>query len=90
MGVAAGVLGDRWSLAFLAETERQVEEHLEGHLARLAPRDARTRRIVEVMHAEEGRHRDTALSLGAAELPAPARLAMRLAAGVMTRVAHYL
>jgi ubiquinone biosynthesis monooxygenase Coq7 len=90
MGLAAGALGDRWSLAFLAETERQVEEHLEGHLARLAPQDARTRRIVEVMHAEEGRHRDTALSLGAAELPAPARLAMRLAAGVMTRVAHYL
>jgi ubiquinone biosynthesis monooxygenase Coq7 len=90
MGLAAGALGDRWSLAFLAETERQVEEHLEGHLARLAPQDTRTRRIVEVMHAEEGRHRDTALSLGAAELPAPAKLAMRLAAGVMTRVAHYL
>jgi ubiquinone biosynthesis monooxygenase Coq7 len=90
MGVAAGVLGDRWSLAFLAETERQVEEHLEGHLARLAPQDARTRSIVEVMHAEEGRHRDAALTLGAAELPAPAKLAMRFAAGVMTRVAHYL
>ena len=90
MGLAAGALGDRWSLAFLAETERQVEEHLEGHLARLAPQDARTRRIVEAMHAEEGRHRDTALFLGAAELPAPARLAMRLAASVMTRVAHYL
>ena len=90
MGVAAGALGDRWSLAFLAETERQVEEHLQGHLTRLAPQDTRTRRIVEVMHAEEGRHRDHALALGAAELPAPARLAMRLAAGVMTRVAHYL
>lgn len=90
MGVVAGALGDRWSLAFLAETERQVEEHLEGHLARLAPDDRRTRRIVEVMQAEEGRHRDTAVALGAAELPAPAKLAMRLAAGLMTRVAHHL
>lgn len=90
LGVLAGTLGDRWSLAFLAETEHQVEAHLEGHLARLAPQDARTRRIVEVMRAEEGRHRDTALSLGAAELPAPAKLAMRVAAGAMTRVAHYL
>ena len=90
LGVAAGTLGDRWSLAFLVETERQVEAHLEGHLAQLAPQDARTRRIVEVMRAEEGRHRDAALSLGAADLPAPAKLAMRFAAGVMTRVARYL
>lgn len=90
LGVAAGVLGDRWSLAFLAETEHQVEAHLEGHLAQLAPQDARTRRIVEVMQAEERRHRDTAMSLGAADLPEPAKRAMRCAAGIMTRVAHHL
>jgi len=87
LGLGAGLLGDRWNLAFLAETERQVEEHLGGHLRRLAPEDARTRAVVDAMRADEARHRDTALSLGAADLPAPARLAMRAMAKVMTTVA---
>ena len=90
IGAAAGALGDRWNLAFLAETERQVEEHLSGHLERLAQSDRRTRAVVEAMRSDEAKHRDTALRLGAAELPAPVKLAMRLAAGVMTRVAHHL
>ncbi|HEX9183525.1 MAG TPA: 2-polyprenyl-3-methyl-6-methoxy-1,4-benzoquinone monooxygenase, partial [Burkholderiales bacterium] len=88
MGMAAGALGDRWNLAFLAETEHQVEEHLGGHLERLAPQDARTRRVVEAMRADEARHRDTAVTLGAAELPPPAKLAMRALAKVMTTVAY--
>ena len=88
MGMAAGALGDRWNLAFLAETEHQVEEHLGGHLERLAPQDARTRRVVEAMRADEARHRDTAVRLGAAELPQPAKLAMRALAKVMTTVAY--
>jgi ubiquinone biosynthesis monooxygenase Coq7 len=88
MGMAAGALGDRWNLAFLAETEHQVEEHLGGHLERLAPQDARTRRVVEAMRADEARHRQTALTLGAAELPRPAKLAMRALAKVMTTVAY--
>lgn len=90
IGVAAGVLGDRWNLAFLAETEHQVEEHLEGHLARLAPEDRRTRAVVAAMRDDERRHRETALALGAAELPAPVKLAMRAAAKVMTTVAYRL
>jgi ubiquinone biosynthesis monooxygenase Coq7 len=90
MGVAAGALGDRWNLAFLAETERQVEVHLAGHLAQLSPEDRRTRAVVERMRAEEAKHRETALSLGAAELPAPARAAMRLAAKLMTTLAYRL
>ena len=88
IGTVAGALGDRWNLGFLAETERQVEEHLAGHLERLPSEDARTRRLVEAMRADEARHRDTALRLGAAELPKPVRLAMRLASGLMTRVAY--
>ena len=88
MGMAAGALGDRWNLAFLAETERQVEEHLGGHLARLAPQDARTRSVVEAMRADEARHRQTAVALGAAELPEPAKLAMRALAKAMTTVAY--
>ena len=88
MGVAAGVLGDRWNLAFLAETERQVEEHLDGHLERLPDGDRRTREVVRAMRDDEARHRETAIALGAAELPAPVRLAMRAAAKVMTAVAY--
>ena len=90
IGAAAGALGDRWSLAFLAETERQVEEHLAGHLEALPPEDARTRAVVEAMRADEARHRTAALELGAVELPRPAKLAMRLAARVMTTVAYRL
>jgi len=88
IGAIAGALGDRWNLGFLAETERQVEEHLSGHLGRLPQEDARTRALVEAMRADEARHRDTAVQLGAAELPSPVRRAMRLASGVMTRIAY--
>jgi 3-demethoxyubiquinol 3-hydroxylase len=87
-GAAAGALGDRWNLAFLAETERQVEEHLTGHLARLSPEDRRTRAVVEAMRSDEARHRASAIEMGAAELPAPVKLAMRAAARVMTTVAY--
>lgn len=90
MGLAAGVLGDRWNLAFLAETERQVEEHLSGHLEKLPAEDQRTRTLVEAMREDEARHRDTAIRLGAAELPAPVKLAMRLASRVMTTVSYRL
>lgn len=88
IGAAAGVFGDRWNLAFLAETEHQVEEHLSGHLQKLPASDVRTLALVEAMRADEAKHRDTALRLGAAELPAPAKLAMRLAARIMTTVAY--
>ena len=88
MGVAAGALGDRWNLAFLAETEQQVAEHLSGHLGKLSQSDERTRKIVEKMREEEEGHRSAALALGAAELPAAAKSLMRAAAKVMTTVAY--
>jgi ubiquinone biosynthesis monooxygenase Coq7 len=88
LGIGAGALGDRWSLAFLAETERQVEEHLQSHLGRLPEPDAASRAIVERMRAEEAAHRAAALSLGAAELPAAVRTGMRLLSRVMTTVAY--
>jgi ubiquinone biosynthesis monooxygenase Coq7 len=88
LGVGAGLLGDRWNLAFLAETERQVEAHLTGHLDRLSPEDARTRAVVAAMRDDEARHRETAISLGAAELPPVARGLMRAMARVMTTVAY--
>ena len=88
MGAAAGLAGDRWSIAFLAETERQVEEHLEGHLARLSAEDRKTREVVAAMRDDERKHRMSAVAMGAGELPAPLRAAMRLAAKVMTTLAY--
>ena len=88
MGALAGALGDRWNLAFLAETEHQVEEHLSSHLDALPAEDRRTRAVVEAMRADEARHRESAIELGAAELPGPVKLAMRLASKVMTTVAY--
>ena len=88
IGALAGALGDRWNLGFLAETERQVEAHLSGHLEALPPRDRRTRALVEAMRADEARHRHTAMDLGAAELPPPVRRAMKLASRVMTTLAY--
>jgi ubiquinone biosynthesis monooxygenase Coq7 len=88
LGAAAGALGDRHSLGFLAETERQVEEHLEGHLARLASGDRRTRAVIEAMRADEAKHRQTAIELGAAELPPAVKRGMRVMAKLMTTVAH--
>ena len=88
MGLVAGRAGDRWSLGFMAETERQVEAHLDSHLDRLPPADTRSRRIVEAMQRDEVAHARRAIELGGAELPAPAREAMRLASKVMTTVAH--
>ena len=88
IGAVAGALGDRWNLAFLAETEHQVEEHLSGHLEALPESDRRTRAVVEAMRLDEARHRATALQLGAADLPEPAKAAMRLASKVMTTVAY--
>ena len=88
VGVAAGMLGDRWSLAFLAETEHQVEEHLSGHLDRLPVEDRKTRAVVEAMRSDEARHRDSAISLGAAELPGLVKLGMRAMAKVMTTIAY--
>lgn len=88
LGAAASAFGDRWNFAFLAETERQVEEHLTGHLGELSPNDRKTRRIVESMREDEARHREMALRFGAAELPLPLRTGMRLMSKVMTSVAY--
>ncbi len=88
IGAASGALGDQWSLAFLAETERQVEEHLSGHLDQLPPSDGRTRAVVAQMRLEEGQHRMTAVGLGAAPMPRPIKMAMRLMAKIMTTVAY--
>ena len=90
IGTVAGMVGDKVSLGFVVETERQVEEHLAGHLDRLPAADTPSRRIVEQMKEDEARHAEEALAAGALDLPKPVKLAMRLAAGLMTRTAHYI
>lgn len=90
IGVLAGALGDRWNLGFLAETERQVEGHLDGHLKRLPEQDAKSRAIVEQMKADEIRHAETAIAHGGAELPLPVKLAMKLSSKVMTQAAYWV
>lgn len=88
IGFAAGKAGDAWNLGFLMETERQVEAHLQGHLERLAPQDARTRAVVEAMQRDESGHARAAAALGARELPWLVKSAMRVAAKLMTTVSY--
>lgn len=90
IGLVAGRAGDQASLGFVVETERQVESHLEGHLARLPASDQASRAIVRQMKDDESRHAEAALAAGATPLPAPVRWAMRAAARVMTGTAHYV
>ena len=90
LGAASGVLGDKWSLGFIAETERQVAEHLSGHLDRLPENDAKSRAIVKQMRDEEEQHGANAKEAGAAELPGPVRRLMRLTAKVMTSTAYWI
>ena len=90
IGAFAGVLGDKWNLGFLAETEHQVEAHLARHLARLPTQDAKSRAIVEQMKQDEARHATTALEHGGAELPVPVKLGMKLSSKLMTKTAYWV
>lgn len=90
IGALAGLAGDRTSLGFVAETERQVVEHLAGHLDQLAKSDARTRAIIEQMSADEERHGRNAMLAGGEALPFLARTLMKATARVMTRSAYWL
>ena len=90
MGAAAGVFGDELCLAFVNETEAQVEGHLAGHLERLPAGDARSRQILEQMKIDEASHGQAALSQGASELPPPVPQLMRSVARVMTSMAYWI
>lgn len=89
-GAMAGLFGDRVSLGFMAETERQVEGHLEEHLGRLPADDLRSRAIIEQMKADEIGHGQLALGAGGEELPAPVPQLMRLTACIMTGTAYWI
>lgn len=85
LGAVSGMLGDRWSMGFLVETERQVEAHLDGHLAQISPADTKSRAILETMREDEIRHGNSAASRGAATVPPMVQKAMRAFSVVMTR-----
>ncbi|WP_372720141.1 2-polyprenyl-3-methyl-6-methoxy-1,4-benzoquinone monooxygenase [Immundisolibacter sp.] len=90
IGVVAGTAGDDWSMGFVAETERQVQAHLDDHLGRLPSADRRSRAVLEQMRRDEIRHGEDARRAGGRELPAPLRSLMRLASKLMTRTAYRL
>lgn len=90
IGLVAARLGDKLSLGFMAETERQVEQHLQSHLERLPSTDIASRQVVSQMRADEAAHGAAATALGGVTLPLPVRLLMRVAAKVMTTTSHHL
>lgn len=90
MGALAGRAGRAWNLAFVVETERQVEAHLNDHLERLPASDSKSRSILERMKADEIRHGQTATALGARQMPPAIRFAMKMAAQVMTRTTYWI
>jgi len=87
IGAAFGIAGDRWNLGFLAETERQVVNHLEGHLEKLPADDLRSRAILKQMREDEASHATQAVNAGARELPPPLKRLMSLTAKIMTTTA---
>lgn len=90
IGVIAGMAGDRYSLGFVAETERQVIKHLDKHLSLLPADDHKSREILRQMEMDEAKHRDDAIHYGAAELPMPVKAVMSLTSKVMVNTAYYL
>ena len=88
IGLAAGLAGDRTNLGFVVETERQVEEHLTGHIDRLPERDGKSRAVVAQMRDDEARHGAYARDAGGSDLPWPIRALMRASAKIMTTTAY--
>ncbi len=90
IGALAGAAGDKWSLGFVVETERQVESHLEGHLQQVPEHDAKSRAILEKMKHDEIGHANLAQAAGGAELPQPIKLAMQLTSRLMTKSVYWI
>ncbi len=90
IGAIAGVAGDKWSLGFVAETEKQVVKHLDNHLQSIPQQDEKTRAILETMKDDEQRHATTAINAGGAELPEPIKKMMQFTSKLMTRTTYYI
>jgi ubiquinone biosynthesis monooxygenase Coq7 len=89
LGIVSGLLGDKWSMGFLMETERQVEAHLHDHLNRLSQTDTESRAILRAMRDDEIRHGQSAAEFGAEPLPAPVKAAMRGFSSLMTTTTYW-
>ncbi len=90
IGMVAGMIGDKWSLGFVAETERQVIKHLKGHLHLLPQQDQRSYTILERMEKDEAKHRDEAIAAGAHELPEMIKKTMAITSKVMVKTAYWV
>lgn len=90
MGALAGLAGDKYSLGFVAETERQVSMHLQQHISELPPQDERSRKILVQMNEDELHHRDTALNAGGVDLPAPVKITMTAISKMMTKTSYFI
>ena len=90
MGALAGLAGDKYSLGFVAETERQVSMHLQQHISELPPQDERSRKILVQMNEDELHHRDTALNAGGVDLPAPVKITMTAISKLMTKTSYFI
>ncbi len=90
IGAAAGKIGDKWSLGFVAETEKQVVKHLDEHLSMLSEQDIKSRSILEQMKRDELHHGTTAIEAGGAELPQPVKVVMGLMSKVMTKSSYWI
>jgi ubiquinone biosynthesis monooxygenase Coq7 len=88
LGAVAGLLGDKWNLGFLSETEHQVGGHLQSHLAKLPEHDEKSRAIVQQMYVDETKHSDMAKRMGGADLPEPVKFAMQMTSKVLTHTAY--
>lgn len=90
IGLTAGMVGDRISLGFVAETERQVIKHLQGHLSQLPKQDERSQKILAQMADDEAKHRDEAIAAGAEELPKPIKKMMSWVSKIMVKTAYHM
>ncbi|QCO22373.1 2-polyprenyl-3-methyl-6-methoxy-1,4-benzoquinone monooxygenase [Acinetobacter cumulans] len=90
MGALAGIAGDKYSLGFVAETERQVSMHLEHHMSQLPVQDQRSYQILNQMNIDELQHRDTALNAGGVDLPAPVKITMTAISKLMTKTSYFI
>ena len=90
LGAFAGLAGDKWSLGFVAETEKQVVEHLNGHLSKLSEKDKKSRAILEQMRVDEGKHATTAITAGAASFPRPIQRLMKFTSMIFTNTTYWV
>jgi ubiquinone biosynthesis monooxygenase Coq7 len=90
LGALAGLAGDKWSLGFVAETEKQVVEHLESHLDKLSPTDEKSRAILEQMRIDEGKHATTAMAAGATSFPQPIQRLMKFTSKIFTNTTYWV